>query len=386
MKPNQKFDVAIIGAGVIGCSVAYYLCQCGITNIILIEKETFPGTGSTSKAFGGIRAQFTTAANIRMSLLSMKLLEKMDDEMQSQAGYVRAGYLFVTAEKSNFEQLQQLMAFQKSLGADVEPITVAEIRQRFPYVRADDLLGGSFGKRDGFIDPGGLTNAFYTRALSRGARALVDTRVTGLQKSSARITGVETDKGVIQAEYVVNAAGPYAAEIARYAGLDLPVQPVRTNIAVSGPTPDWPRLIPMTIDLDTRLVIRREGEGVGFAWSDPNEPPGFLSQFNPDYIEQIAPKIERRYPNLMEAGINFSKCWAGLYPETPDHHAILGESGIPGFLLAVGLGGHGIMHSPSVGCAISELIATGKVTSVDVSPFRLKRIESGELNLEGAVL
>jgi sarcosine oxidase subunit beta len=382
---KSKYDVAIIGAGVIGCSLAYYLCRRGISNIVVIEKEAFPGSGSTSKAFGGIRAQFTTEANIRMSLLAMKLLEEMDEEMAAQSGYVKAGYLFVTAQPMRFAQLQQTIRFQQRLGVPVEPISRDEIAARFPYFRVDDILGGSFGARDGFIDPGGLTNAFYSRALSLGATVLSETSVTGLLKSHKRISGVVTNLGTIAAEIVVNAAGAHAAAIAGFAGVEVPVQPIRSNIAVSGPTPELPRVIPMTVDLDAGLLIRREGQGVGYAWTNPDEPPGFHSNFDPEFIELIAAKIEKRFPNLIDAGINFSKCWAGLYPETPDHHAILGESGVPGFLLAVGFGGHGIMHGPAAGQVISELIAAGKTESVDISPFSLERFKTGKLNLEQAV-
>lgn len=382
----HKADIVIIGAGVIGCSIAYYLCKRGVTDVVLIEKENLPGCGSTAKANGGIRAQFTTEPNVRMSLLSMDLLDKMDDEMRSQTGYVKAGYLFVTAEKENLEQLHKNIDFQKRLGVTVEEISNAQIKENYPYVHADDLLGGSFGSRDGFIDSGGLTNAFYSKVLAMGGKMRAATQATGLLKSSNRVNGVETDKGNIHAEIVVNAAGAYAAKVTDWAGIDLPVHPHRSNIAVTGPTPDLPRVIPMTIDMDTGLLIRREGQGVGYAWTNPAEPEGFSSQFDPDFIEHIAPKIEKRFSQLLEAGIDFSKCWAGLYPETPDHHAILGKSGVDGFLLATGLGGHGIMHAAAVGFVLSELIATGKVETIDIAPFHLDRFKTGRLNIEKAKL
>ncbi|MFQ5771384.1 MAG: NAD(P)/FAD-dependent oxidoreductase, partial [bacterium] len=318
--------------------------------------------------------------------LSMELLDAMDEEMRSQAGYVKAGYLFVTAEKHNFEQLQRNIAFQQHLGVAVEMIAVEEIKKNYSYLRSEDLSGGSFGSRDGFIDPGSLTNAFYSGALNMDVRMLSQTKVTGLLISNRRISGVATNRGEIEAEVVVDAAGPYAAEVAAWADINLPVQPFRSNIAVTGPTPDLPRRIPMTIDMDTGLLIRREGEGVSYAWTDPDEPPGFNWQFDPDFFEHIAPKIQKRFPKLESAGINFSKCWAGLYPETPDHHALLGESGVSGFMLATGLGGHGIMHAPAVGMAMSEFIAAGKAESVDLSPFSIHRFKSGKLNIEKAKL
>lgn len=383
---SERADVIIIGAGVIGCSLAYYLCERGIDDVAIIEQEPFPGCGSTSRANGGIRAQFTTEPNVRMSLLSMRLLEEMDEEMRSQSGYVKAGYVFVTADPARHQQWREIVRFQQHLGVEVEEIDPSMLAARFPYMQTEDLVGGSFGARDGFIDPGGLTNAFYTGALQMGARVLSNTEATGLVLSGGRVRGVATARGRIEAEIVVNCAGPRAAEVAAWAGIELPVHPIRSNIAVTGPTPDLPRIIPMTIDLDTGLLVRREGAGCSLAWTNPDEPPGFDTRFDPQFIEWIAPKVERRFPKLEEAGIDFSKCWAGLYPETPDHHAILGASGVTGFFLATGLGGHGIMHAPAVGYALSELIGDGKTTSIDLQPFNLERFATGKLNVERAVL
>ncbi len=382
----QKAEVVIIGAGVIGCSIAYYLCKRGISGVVLIEKEAFPGTGSTSRANGGIRAQFTTEANIQMSLLSMELLDAMDEEMRSQSGYTKAGYLFVTADAANFKQLAKNIEFQKGLGVSVECISKDEIEAQYPYIHCDDLLGGSFGSRDGFIDPGGLTNAYYSGALSKGAKVLNNRQVTGLTISNNSVKGVQTTRHEIKANVVINAAGPFAAKVAQWADIDLPVQPFRRNIFVTGPTPDIPQVIPMTVDMDTGLLARRDGKGISLAGANPNDTQGFETSFDHDFIEWIAPKIEKRLPQLEEAGIDFSKCWAGLYPETPDHHAILGESGVSGFLLATGLGGHGIMHAPAVGFLMSEFVEKGKVESLDISAFDLARFEKGMVNVEKTVL
>jgi sarcosine oxidase subunit beta len=383
---NRNFDVIIIGAGVVGCSIAYHLGKLGVTNVLLLEREEFPGTGSTSKANGGIRAQFTTAINVRMSLLSMRLLDEMDEEMRSQSGYLKAGYLFMTAEQVTFQQLQRNVRFQQELGVSVELLTAGEIAARVPFVKTDDLVGGAFGKRDGFIDPNGLTNAFLTRALAMGARFLNRTSVVDLLREGERATGVKTNVGEFVAEFVINCAGPFANEIGKMAGIDVPVQAVRRQIAVTGPTDFLPRVIPMTIDADTGLLIRRDGDGVSLAYSIPDEPPGFNLKFDPEFVELIAPMMLRRFPVLESAGFNFSRCWAGCYEVSPDHHAIIGESGAPGFLLCTGFSGHGIMHSPAAGLAIAELIVKGRAESVDIAPLSLSRFAEGKLLHEGAVL
>jgi sarcosine oxidase subunit beta len=383
---NQKFDAIIIGAGVIGCSVAYHLCKLGANNVLLIEKEEFPGTGSTSKANGGIRAQFTTEMNIRMSLLSMRLLDEMDEEMRRQSGYLKAGYLFMTAEPARLQQMEKNVRFQKQLGVAVDLLTQKEIAERVPFVATEDLAGGTFGHRDGFIDPNGLANAFYTRALATGARFLNQTVVLDLLQQGKHVRGVKTSAGEFFADLVVDCAGPEASAIASMAGVDLPVQPIRRQIAVTGPIDTLPRVIPMTIDADTGLLIRREGDAISLAYSIPDEPPGLNLKFDPEFVEAIAPKMLKRFPVLEPAGFNFSRCWAGCYEVTPDHHAIIGESGVPGFLLCNGFSGHGIMHSPAAGLALAELIVKGKSESIDIAPLSLRRFAEGKLLHEGAVL
>ncbi|MDZ7344372.1 MAG: FAD-binding oxidoreductase [candidate division KSB1 bacterium] len=383
---HRNFDVIIIGAGVIGCSLAYHLGKLGLVKTLLVEKEEFPGTGSTSKANGGIRAQFTTEMNIRMSLLSMRLLEEMDEEMRSQSGYTKAGYLFMTAEPKRLRQMENNVRFQQQLGVAVELLTQKEIAARVPFVKTEDLAGGTFGSRDGFIDPNGLTNAFFTRALATRTQFLNRTTVTALVREGNRVRGIKTNGETFFAEFVVNCAGPEAKLIAEMAGVNLPVEPIRRQIAVTGPTEAVPRVIPMTIDADTGLLIRREGEAVSLAYSIPDEPPGLNLRFDPEFIEVIAPKMLKRFPILEPAGFNFSRCWAGCYEVTPDHHAILGESGVPGFLLCNGFSGHGIMHSPAAGLALADLIIKGRSESIDIAPLSLRRFAEGKLLHEGAVL
>ncbi len=384
----EKSEVIIIGAGVIGCSIAYHLCKLGLTNVLLIEKEEFPGTGSTSKANGGIRAQFTTEINVQMSLLSMRLLDEMDEEMRSQSGYQKAGYLFMTAKQEHLRQLEKNIRYQQQLGVSVELLSREEIAARVPFVRTDDLAGGSFGSRDGFIDPNGLTNAFLTRALAMGSRYMNRTEVAGLMKGGRGegVKGVKTNAGDFFAEYVINCAGPSANIIGKMAGIDVPVQPVRRQIAVTGPTPFMPRVIPMTIDIDTGLLIRRDGDGTSLAYSIPDEPPGFNLKFDPEFVELIAPMMMQRFPILEPAGFNFSRCWAGCYEVSPDHHAILGESGVPRFLLCNGFSGHGVMHSTAAGLAMAELIVKGRSESIDIAPLSVRRFAEGKLLHEGAVL
>lgn len=382
---NKKYEVVIIGAGVIGCSVAYHLCKHGCTDVLILEREEFAGTGSTSKAHGGIRAQFSTEMNINMSLLSMRLLDAMDADMLSETGYKKAGYLFVSANEKRWQVLQQTAAIQEKHGVTVELLSREQITEKIPFAKTDDLLGGSFGARDGFIDPNGLMNAYLTRAMAMGAKYLPNTKVIDLIRNDGRIVGAKTTAGDFQAEKVVNCGGSWAKEIAQMAGVDLPVEPVRRQIVVTGPTDKVPRIIPMIVDLDAGLVTRREGDGVGLAYSNPDEPPGQNWKFDPAFIEVVAPKMLHRFPILEEAGIDFRLSWAGCYEVSPDHHSIIGESGMPGFYLCNGFSGHGVMHAPAAGFVLAEMLVKGKSETLDIAPLSFRRFAEGKLLHEANV-
>jgi len=381
----QRYDVIIVGAGVIGCSLAYHLAKLGVTNVLLLEREEFPGTGSTSKALGGIRAQFTTAINIQMSRLAMKLLEEMDEDMRSQSGYVKAGYLFMTNTQQRFEQMKNAARFQQELGVAVVLLAREEISERVPFIKTEDVIGGTFGKHDGFIDPNGLTNAYFTRARAMGVQYMKNVEVNAFIKQNNKAVGVKTAAGDFQAEFIVNCCGPFAKELAQIAGVALPVEAIRRQVVITGPVLHWPRVIPMLIDSDTGLVLRREGEAIALIYSNPEEPPGVNMKFDPEFIEVVATKMLQRAPGLEAAGFDYSRCWAGCYEVTPDHHAIIGESGVPGFLLCNGFSGHGVMHAPAAGLALAEMIAFGKPDCIDVAPLALRRFSENKFHHEQAV-
>ncbi len=382
---NPKFDVIIVGAGVIGCSLAYHLARLGCTNVLLLEREDFPGTGSTSKALGGIRAQFTTAINVQMSLLSMKLLNEMDEDMRAQAGYVQAGYLFMTAEQQRFEHMQKAARFQQELGVHVEVLSREDIAARAPFIRTEDLIGGTFGSRDGFIDANGLTHAYFTRARAMGVQFLKRVEAWAFIKQNKRVVGIKTTAGDFHADFIVNCCGPYARDLAQLAEVDLPVQAIRRQVVITGPEQSWPRVFPMLIDNDTGLVMRRDGEAIALIYSNPEEPPGMNLKFDPAQIEIVAEKMLRRAPSLEDAGFNHSRCYAGCYEVSPDHHAIIGASNAPGFLLCNGFSGHGVMHAPAAGLALAEMIVFGQARSIDLAPLAFSRFAENRLLHEGAV-
>ena len=383
---SESRDVVIIGAGVIGCSVAFHLTRLGQRGVCVLEKENLPGSGSTAKANGGIRAQFTTEVNLKMSLLSMEILDRLADEIGDPPVYRPAGYLFVTGDPGRLQAMAGAVEFQRSRGVAVELLNADAVRARAPFV-AGSVAGGTFGSRDGFLDPGGLTNFFLREAIRAGAEIRYHAEVVAIERDRGGDLRVDAGAGSVTAPVVVNAAGPYASRVAAMLGVDLPVAPVRRHLVITGPCPSLPPLIPMTIDADSGVLVRREGDRVLIAYSNPDEPPGFNTAFDPDFPARFADALESRFPAVAAAGLDLRRSWAGLYEVTPDHHAVLGPvPGQPGFLLANGFSGHGVMHAPAAGRAIAELITRGRSESVDISPLALERFARGEPLRETMVL
>jgi len=358
----------------------------GRSDVVLLEKEDLPGSGSTSKANGGIRAQFTTEINVAMSLASMEILDSLAGEIGEPPLYRKAGYLFLTGDPARLAAMTAAAAFQRDRGVAVEVLDAAGVRARAPYV-AGAVVGGTFGPRDGFIDPGGLTNFFLREATHAGVKALYGAEVRAIDRDAPGEFLLRTAAGDVRAAVVVDAAGPYAARVAALVGVDLPVAPVRRHLLISGPCPSLPPVIPMTIDADSGVLIRREGNRVLIAYSNPDEPAGFNTAFDPDFPLRVAEPLEARFPAVAGAGLDLRRSWAGLYEVTPDHHAVLGPvEGVPGFLVAGGFSGHGVMHAPAAGRAVAEMIVRGRSESVDVEALALGRFARGEAIHETMVL
>jgi sarcosine oxidase subunit beta len=377
--------VAIVGAGVIGCSVAFHLARLGQRDVCLIEKEPLPGSGSTSKANGGIRAQFTTEINVAMSLASMDILDSLADEIGDPPVYRKAGYLFLTGDPARHSAMKAAATFQRARGVSVDVLDAAEVRAKAPYA-AGPIAGGTFGSRDGFIDPGGLTSFFLREATRHGVRTRYGAGVTSIDRASSGYR-LHTADGEISATVVVDAAGPFAGRVAALVGAEVPVEPVRRHILISGPCPSLPREIPMTIDADSGILIRREGSRALIAYSNPDEPSGFNTSFDPDFPLRIAEALERRFPAVGDAGLDIKRSWAGLYEVTPDHHAVISPvPGLPGFFVVAGFSGHGVMHAPAAGRAVAEMIVRGRSESVNVDALSIGRFARGEAIHETMVL
>jgi sarcosine oxidase subunit beta len=382
-------DVVIVGGGIVGSSIAWHLAHGGCKNVLVIERESSQGKGSTGKSMGGVRAQFSTPVNIQMSLYSIPFYAKFEEVVGHPADYRPQGYLFLATKDSHLAYLRDNFERQKKLGLTTARLLAAdEIRAMLPQLRSDDVLGGSFCSTDGFVDPYSVMNGFMASAVEHGATLWKRTEVTGIGTDQQGAFRVETTRGPVSTRTVVNAGGAWAAQIAKFVGVDLPVKPLRRMLVPSEPFSDFPHSSPMVIDMSTGFHFRPEGRGFLLAWNDPEETPGYKTDFEPSFIEKILMHAADRVPAFENLPINPKRAWAGLYEMTPDHHCILGPvSAVTGFFLANGFSGHGVMHSPATGKILADLILQGKTNVVDeASVLSFERFARGALLHETAVL
>ena len=384
----ETADVVIIGGGIVGSSIAYHLSVAGCGNVLVIERETQQGKGSTGKSMGGVRAQFSTPVNIQMSLYAIPFYASFDEQLGYPAGYRPQGYLFCATSEKHMTYLRANYEKQVALGLkDVRIVTGDEIRGMFPLLRGDDIVGGSFCASDGFVDPYSAMIGFMTWAAERGAKLWKNNSVTAIRRDAEGICEVETSRGTVATRVVVNCAGAWAAAVAEMAGVVLPVEPLRRMLVPTEPFDQFPHSAPMIVDMSNGFHFRPESLGFLLAWNDPEETPGFKTEFEASFIEKILTRAAERVPCFENLAVNPKRAWAGLYEMTPDHHPILGAvAEVPGLFLANGFSGHGVMHAPATGKILSDLILTGKTDLIDASLLSLARFAEGRMIQETAVL
>jgi sarcosine oxidase subunit beta len=380
--------VVIVGGGIVGSSIAYHLTDQGCRNVLVLEREAHQGLGSTGKSMGGVRAQFATTVNIQMSLYSIPFLARFEELTGHPSGYKPQGYLFVTSNEWQLDYLRANRARQVELGLDrAELLKAEDVLRLVPQLRADDVVGGSFCSTDGFVDPYSVMNGFAVRAIERGARIEKGVEVTAILRDDRGVAGVETRRGRVPTRTVVNAGGPWAAQVARMACVQLPVEPLRRMLVPTEPFPQISHEAPMTVDMATGFHFRPEGLGLLLAWNDPDEKPGFKTSFDSAFVEKILLRAVQRVPCFEHLQVNSARGWAGLYETTPDHHAILGPvPQVPGLFLATGFSGHGVMHSPATGKILADLILNGTSSLIDTRALSVGRFAEGRLIEETAVL
>jgi sarcosine oxidase subunit beta len=383
-------DVVVIGGGIVGASIAYHLTARGCRDVLIVERECVQGLGSTGRATGGVRAQFSHALDIQMSLHSIEFFKNFRESIGVDPAYCPNGYLFLATEPSQVSSLRELVALQHRAGLkEVRWMSRREIAAKAPFLFTDDVLGGSYCSLDGFIEPLNLLQGFMQKAVEQGARLHLETEVTGLHIQKGQIVGVETNRGTIATRQVVNAAGAWAKRVAAFAGIELPVEPLRRHVAGTQPFSALPDEAPMVIELATSFHFRKDQQsgGVMLLWNDPEEPYGENLSFSTLWLKKLLDLARRRVPIFSELQISPKRSWTGLYEVTPDRHPILGQAPtVKGFYLANGFSGHGVMHSPATGRLLAELITEGRAKTLDITPLALERFSSGRLIPETGVL
>jgi sarcosine oxidase subunit beta len=376
---NTTAEIIIIGGGIMGVCLAYYLSRQGQRDIFLLEKDLL-AQASTGLCVGGIRQQFSHPSNILLSQETVRLFEHFNDEFEADIGFHQNGYLFLAQKEKTWEDFLSSAAIQKEHNVPVEILTPTEIKKQWPYIHIDDLKGGTFCPKDGYADPYSAAMAFADKSRKLGVHILEKTRATGILIEKSKIVGVETSKGKIFSPLVVNTAGPWGGEVSRMAGLDLPIKPFRRQVFMIKAISGIPRPVPMVIDMDELFYFRGEDPGIITGMSDLKEPSSFHTHVDRDFLERVIEKAVHRSPEMEKAKV--LRGWGGLYSITPDENPIIGAAPeIKGLFTATGFSGHGFQHGPSVGRILSELILTGS-TDFDLSPFSYNRFKKTKKRAE----
>ncbi len=383
-------SVVIVGAGVMGASVAYHLAARGWRDVLVVDRSAGPGQGSTGVATGGFRAQYGTAINVRLSLFARERFLRFRDEIGADPGYLPAGYLWLAGTPTELDILRAGLEVQHAEGLhEVKEISPEDVALINPAVLRDGVIGGTFCPTDGFIAPLQVLNGYLAAALRRGVRVEWDTAVTGLISGpDGGIVAVETSRGRIATDAVVNAGGAWAADLAEHAGFSLPVTPLRRQIAVTVPCDLLPPTTPMTIFAGDGFHFRVRDGRVLLLWPSPGSPGDpFDISVDRDWIDAVTAMAHRRVPVLGDVAIDLASCRAGLYEMSPDKHAILGAApGCANLFLINGSSGHGVMHAPALGQLLAEIMSDGSASSLDVTALRPSRFAEGRPNQVSGLL
>jgi sarcosine oxidase subunit beta len=374
---GRKHDVVILGAGIVGTSIACHLAMCGRADVAVLDKEASPGLGSTAKAAGGIRAQFSSDINIELSKLSLERFERFAQEIGVDVPFTQAGYLWIATSPEEMRIFERNAERQRRHGLAIELLDRPGVARKAPYVETGDVEGGVFHARDGYASPADYVMGYHKKAKELGVSFLFGREVTGRRGRT-----LLTSAGEVEGDRIVLAAGAWTGRLGELLGFEIPIRPVRRQCFTTEPFPELPHPIPMTVDYATGVYLHSESGGLLVGKADKDEPAGFNEAVDYGFVERVAELAMRRVPALERATVKTS--WAGLYEVTPDHHPLLGEIG-EGYWIAAGFSGHGVMHAPATGMLMAELLTTGRA-SLDVSGLRLSRFKEGHLIVETNVI
>jgi sarcosine oxidase subunit beta len=375
-------ECVIVGGGVVGCSLAYHLARAGMRPVLLERGEL--GAGSTARGAGGVRQQFSTAVNVRVSRMSRAMLERFEEETGATAALRQIGYLLLATTDAEAAQFARNVEVQREAGLDdVELLSVDAAVELVPDLRRDDLTAATWCPSDGLAGPHEVTMGYASAARRHGTTIVEGCAVEGIDVENDRVMAVHAGGRRVAAGLVINCAGPYAALVGRLAGVDVPVRPYRRHIFVTESF-SLTRPAPMTVDFHTSFYFHPEGEGLLLGMSDPAEPSSFDTSVAWDFLEHLIEHATWRLPVLERARIRTG--WAGLYEVSPDNQAIVGEApGVSGFWLCCGFSGHGFMQAPAIGQLLADVLL-GRLPAIDLSPYDPRRFVRGDIEAEVAVI
>jgi sarcosine oxidase subunit beta len=378
----RSADVVIIGGGIVGTSLAYHLARRGCRDVLVLERDLV-GSGSTSRANGGVRLQFATPLNIRLSLEAVRVFETFREEFGVDPDFRQYGYLLLITDPADLARFRAMHAVQRELGVPVELLSPGDIRRLVPPLEVDGVLAGSYCARDGFADPNAVVQGFARRARALGAEIREGAPVVAIEAGGGRVRAVITPAGSIAAGVVVDAAGPWAGVVGRLAGVDVPVLPHRRSQFVTAPCDALSDPMPLVIESGVGFSFRKEGPGILMGMTKPEPPGSFDDSVDWPWLPRVIERAVRWVPALGDARI--ARGYAGLYDMSPDRHPILGPvPELEGFYCSTGFSGHGFMHGPPAGRLLAEWILDGQ-PSLDLAPLRIERLRAGAAPPEAMV-
>lgn len=374
----ESASVVVIGGGVIGTSAAFHLAEAGV-DVVLVERAEL-GSGSTRRAAGGVRTQFSDRLNIEIAKRSLAAFRDFGRRPGWEIGLKQVGYLFVLTRESDVDAFQRSVALQHECGLDSRIVTPEQARALCPLLEGDDILAGAFSPGDGHAAPEDVVQGYAVATRAHGGHIRVGCEVLAINARGTDLTEVLTSHGSIRTGAVICAAGAWSRRCGAMVGVELPVSPLRRQILFTEAINGLPDELPMTIDFASSFYFHREGPGLLMGMSNQTEPPGFSVDTTDDWIPDLMEVVRRRAPRIADAGIRGG--WAGLYEMTPDHNAIIGEApGISRFLYATGFSGHGFLQGPAVGEILRDMFLR-RTPFVDITPLTAGRFHADRLRPE----
>jgi sarcosine oxidase subunit beta len=372
-------SVVVVGGGVIGVSAAFHMAEAGVHGVVLIERGEL-SSGSSSRAAGGVRAQFSDPVNIALAKRSLDAYVDFARRPGEDIGLRQVGYLFLLTTEQDVAMFSRNIRLQNQLGVPSRLLSAEEAHRLCPLVDVSDVFAAAYSPDDGHATPEAVVHGYARGAREHGAKLLTGSSILSIDVRGGEIVAVRTTHGVIRTGTVICTAGAWSRAVGDMVGVELDVTPMRRQLIFTGPVEDMPDRLPMTIDFSTGLYFHQEGPGLLIGMPDPNALPGFATAYDDGWVPMIAEAIANRAPRLLSAGVRSG--WAGLYEMTPDHNALIGEAESPSrFLYATGFSGHGFLQAPAVGEVLRDLYLR-RHPFVDVAGLSARRYSEDTARVE----